>query len=286
MKSRNLFLPIMVVSGVLALQSHCFADDGSEIIGTETFEAKVILTGTTNAPDASGRAEIESENDNGTVTGQMQVETSGLVAGDYQVNVVKTSDGSTENVGTLTVGGDDTNEVSVTSTNEDSLTCTNGSSTLNLSSSNSVWVSQQGGSDGEGDFTLPSDLNAADIAQVVVADSLGNPVLTGDVGGSNSINFNATVHITAGPAAPNAQGIAQLQNHVNKGKQKAKFLLNATGVPANTTLNVVVNGSVVGTVKSTKSGHVKLNKLPVDLMTVQTIELQDGGGATVGTAQF
>lgn len=282
---KQLFIPLLAVSGLLAFQSQSFA----QMQGCESFDSTIVLVATTNAPGASGCAKIEAEDDNGSVTNQMEVKTSGLPLGQYNVDVVKTSDGSTQFVGTITVGSEDdsedgTNDWSVSGTNCVSMNWTN----ISLSSSNSVSGGGGTNTQSEDQFALPSGVDPTDIAQVIVADLGGNPMLIGTTNSSvsNCVNFNAAVQITAGPAAPNAQGVVVLQNHVNKGKAKSKFMLNATGLPGGTTLNVVVNGTVVGTVKTTKTGHAKLTKLPVNLLTVQSIELQDSGGVTAGSANF
>src|SRR5437763_10377097 len=55
---------------------------GGNIDGSETLIADVVLIATNNAPaGASGQAKLESDNEDGTVTATLKIETQGLAAG-------------------------------------------------------------------------------------------------------------------------------------------------------------------------------------------------------------
>src|SRR2546421_9706498 len=62
---------------------------GGDIDGSENLDATIALVATTNAPaGATGRAKLESENEEGVVTSSLSIETQGLAAGDYTLSVV------------------------------------------------------------------------------------------------------------------------------------------------------------------------------------------------------
>src|SRR4051812_29474783 len=62
-------------------------DQGGNIDGSETLIADIVLIATNNAPaGASGRAKLESDNEDGTVTATLMIKTEGLAAGDYTLS--------------------------------------------------------------------------------------------------------------------------------------------------------------------------------------------------------
>src|SRR5690348_15792671 len=115
MKKLKFVVPALLASSLLAFTIHVIADDdGGEcdhsqdcsIDGDENMEATVTLVATTNAPDgASGLAKLDSENEDGNSTAELKIITTGLDPGDYVLSITRISDGSTETLGDITVGG-------------------------------------------------------------------------------------------------------------------------------------------------------------------------------------
>ena len=72
------------------------------------------------------------------------------------------------------------------------------------------------------------------------------------------------------------------------GKTRGKFSLTAYGVPANKTMNLVVNGADFGTVKSNRRGIVMLKKLPkgTELTSLTSVQTEDNSGHIVFNASF
>jgi hypothetical protein len=60
----------------------------------------------------------------------------------------------------------------------------------------------------------------------------------------------------------------------------------ASGVPANSTFEVHVNGTAVGTAKSNKKGKVLVKKLPANLRTVRSVKLVDSEGHAAASVKF
>src|SRR6266850_2121 len=86
-------------------------DHGGDIDGNETLEATIVLTATADAPaGAVGLAKLESDNQDGTVTAKLSIETQGLAAGDYTLSAVKKSDGSSVTLGQISIGTSEDDE--------------------------------------------------------------------------------------------------------------------------------------------------------------------------------
>lgn len=219
----------------------------NEIEGHEVFHGHIMLVPTTNSPaGVRGSAELEQEDEEGTVFYKVQVRVSGLDAGTYPVTAVLISDGSTVSLGDLTV-------------------------------SNS-------GDTSRADLLLPAGVDITDLGQIVVSDSLANALLVGDVNGAapgTMTNFRANIRITPGPGAPNAKGRASLNLNQRRGHRVEHFSLMANKLPANTTFNIIVDGSQHGTVTSRKNGQVVLRSLDgADLSSVRDISLVSASDAT------
>jgi hypothetical protein len=197
---------------------------------------------------------LEVENENGTSTATLSIKTRGLDAGDYSVNVVKQSDGSTVVLGTITITND---------------------------SGSGVLVS-------ESDVTLPADLNAMDIAQVIISDAGGNAVLTGDLQNpakGSLISFKAKLKVKSRNSVVQT-GIAQALSTVTSARRAQKFNFTAGGVGAKATFNVQVNGRRTGVAKSNSKGQVTIKNLPVDVTKVRSVRLTDQSGRVAASAKF
>jgi hypothetical protein len=141
----------------------------------------------------------------------------------------------------------------------------------------------------ESQVDLPPDLDPMDIAQIILSDTAGNALLVGDfvnVTNGTSIKFKAHIRVTPDTGAPQAQGTAVVLSSAKKGSHKNRFTMVASGVPANTTFNVEMNGTQVGTVKSNKKGKVLVKKLPANLLGLRHVQLKDSQGNTAAHAKF
>jgi hypothetical protein len=277
-------------------------DDG-DIDGNESLQAKVILVATTNAPaDATGCAKIEAENEDGAQTVTLEVKTKGLDAGDYNLSAVRKSDGSTVDLGVITINavscdGDDEDEDEDEDHDGEHISQTSSSSHDEDGDDNDDDEDEDGDHQGgdcgalrsESEVTLPPDLDPMDIAQIILSDTAGNALLVGDfvnVTSGTSIKFKAHIRVAPDSGAPEAQGTAVVMSSAKKGSHKNRFTMVASGVPANSTFNVEMNGTQVGTVKSNKKGKVLVKKLPSNLLGLRHVKLKDSQGNTAAHAKF
>ncbi|MEY2429161.1 MAG: hypothetical protein QOJ40_2046 [Verrucomicrobiota bacterium] len=250
---------------------------GGNIDGSETLIAQIVLVPTNNASaTANGEAKLESDNENGTVTATLEIKTQGLDAGDYTLSVVKISDGSSVTLGQISIGtsGDDDGEE-----NDGEGDCHDGGQPG--TNSTSVVLSSRS------EVELPAGLDPTDIGQIVLSDANGNEVLVGDLvnpTAGSAIKFKASVRVAG--ANGTSSGKAVMQSITHKGKRKDHFTLIASGVPANSTLAVNLNGSNIGAVKSNKKGKVMVKRLPANLLRVRSVQLMDAQGQTAASVKF
>lgn len=280
----------LLISGLALLAPQLWADDDSQddnapggpIQGTETLEAKIVMSPTANAPaGASGLAELEAEDENGVQTAKLSVETQGLSPGDYTLSIVKISDGSSVTLGQISIGsaGGDPNQQSGDGSGQGE----------NSKGGQDKRSRESGGLEGRTEVQLPPDLDAMDIAQIVLSDLSGNALLVGDLlnpAKKTVLKFKGAIQITPGEGAPSAKGKALLRSLIRKGKRTNGFALSASGVPAGSTFEVHLNGKSVGTVKSSNKGKVSLRKLPANLSSLHSVRLMDAQGKAAATAHF
>src|SRR6266478_1946975 len=92
----------IILCFAIGLAATAIADDNQQ--GGE-FDREIVLMATTNAPaGATGRAELEAEDDDGMTSPHLQVETEGLLKGLYTVRVHDTSATNPFVLGTCDVG--------------------------------------------------------------------------------------------------------------------------------------------------------------------------------------
>ncbi len=216
--------------------------------------AKVILVGTSNAPVAArGTVDLHDDAKKDHDKSKFKLHTDGLNGGDYVLSVITRPDGSNVILGPVTVKTD-------------------------------------GHVEHDGEVTLPSDLDLNDIAQFVLADATGTPVLVGDLtdlADKTKIDLKVSVDIEPGPGAPDAKGKASISSMIYHGKTKQRFSLHADHVPADAKFQILVDGVNVGEVVSKHDGHVEVKKLPgVNLTSVHSVQLVDGTSNVVLTANF
>jgi hypothetical protein len=217
----------------------------NEIEGHEIFHGHIVLMATSNAPaNVKGSAELEQENEEGTVFYKVQVRESGLPGGTYSVTATLVSDGAVVTLGDLTV---------------------------------------EGARFARADLLLPAGVSIMGLGSIIVSDSQGNDVLAGDVDAAvpgTMASFNANVRITPGTGAPDAKGQARLRITQRHGQQIERFTLTASRVSPNTAFNIEADGAQVGTVVSNRKGTVVIRSLETNLETLQDLRLISDSDAT------
>lgn len=252
---------------------------GGHIDGSETLVATVTLVPTTNAPaDASGMANLISDNEDGVVTSSFSLSITGLTAGVYDLSVVKKSDGSTVDLGQFVIGNP----------------CSEGGDGENDDEGDG------GNNDGEhwaafldaGNVQLPSDLDPMDIAQILISDTNGTVLLTGDLvnpSPTSKIKFSAKIRVRSSSSSTVTSVLnnkAQALSTAKRGRRTDRFTMIASGLAPNTTYSVTVNGQNAGTVKSSSKGKVLVRKVPASLLVVKSVHLVDANGNTAVRAKF
>ncbi|HUK83266.1 MAG TPA: hypothetical protein VLZ12_11625 [Verrucomicrobiae bacterium] len=253
------------------------ADDedqpGGDIQGAEQLHQTILLTATTNAPTgAAGKANLDAENEDGTNTATLVVEVEGLLPDTYTISVSRKTDGSTVRLGLFDVTATDEQDALVPS----------------MMGGDAQDGNQTGAEEG---LPLPDGLNPMDIASVSVSNSKGLIVLTGDFMTSAETMsglFKAKVAVTAGPAAPTANGLALVRSKIKQGVRSSRFRLLATGASPNEVLTLKINGFDVGTVTADSYGRIRLNSLPADFDPESLIlmEFDDSDGTNAMTISF
>lgn len=256
------------------------ADDGEEndrkqgghIHGQETFNAHINLVATDSAQGASGQLNLQAQNRNGTNYSQMEIQTFGLIEGDYTVAAVLKSTGESVALGNITVG--------------------------NPHSHGKAGEHGQGEEHGKGrgrlhsasHFKFAPSVDSIDIAQITVADSNGTTDLVGDFVNLTKGSFvamRANVKLAPGLIAPKARGNASLSVVAVNNRVSGAIALTGSNLPTNTVLNVTANDQPAGTVTTTKAGSTVLTKLRnTSLTDVNQVTLTDTSGNTAATASF
>jgi hypothetical protein len=257
---------------------------GGHIDGSETLVATVALVPTTNAPaDAGGVAKLISDNEDGVVTNSFSLCITGLTAGVYDLSVIRKSDSSTVDLGQFTIGmpcqkggddeGDDDDEGDEDKNDGDHAGC---------------WAAFIDA----GNVQLPSDLDPMDIASIVISDTNGIALLTGDLvtpTAATKIKFTAKIRVHSSSGAVVSTSLnnkAQAQSTAKRTRRTDRFTMIAGGVAPKSTFTVMVNGQAAGTVKSNSKGKILIKKLPANLLLVRSVHVVDENGRTAVHAKF
>ena len=263
----HFFAALCGLSLVLPLAAR--ADDneqGGSIEGTESLDVEMTMTPTAAAPAGSAiQLSLETEDDEGTTSATLQLETTGLPAGTYFVNVTLKSTGGTVALGSFTTDGSDA-EVEFGT--------------------------------GEG-IPFPANFNPFDIATVSVTDANGVVLFTADLTSVASVTsevLSASLTGAAGATAPGATASAtlsaQAMNHVASGS----LVLAAHGLPARAKLTVAINGIPSKKVSADPAGNATISFLPkpttgaiargVSLFGVKNVQVKDAKGNVVLNTSF
>jgi len=274
-KTNCKFLTVSLLASAISLSlglSAVRADDdveGGGIEGSESLDMDAAMTPTAAAPAGSSiQVSLEAEDDNGTNSATLKLETQGLLAGIYSVSVALKSDGSTVAIGSFTVDNEGEAEI------------------------------EFGGGEGA---PFPVNFNPFDIATISVADANGVVRFTASlthVSTAASMNRFATVHAIPGPNDLNAAGTAVLNAFLSHKQAKGSIQLSGHGLPPNTQLMVSVNGLIanVKKVNTDKAGNVRLKIGPkgktgtvasgLTLFQVTSLQLTDKFGNLLLSSDF
>jgi hypothetical protein len=253
------------------------ADDGGRgkghhFCGVETFAAHIVLSPTDNASNAIGQLNLRTVNNNGTTNSQMVIQTFGLAAGDYTVAASLKSDGSSVNIGTITVGNPHSRALGHSNDNG------HGHAYGHYRSANRL--------------LLPATVDPANISQITVSDTNSVTDLIGDFINLTSKSFvlmKDIVTVSPGDVATNASGRASLSIRAVGTNITAFASMAVCHLPTNTLLNVTFDSQPVGTVTTSSRGTAVVRNLNLGTVTVQsgnqlTLTTTDGG--TAATANF
>lgn len=252
--------------------------EGHHFCGAETFVAHIVLSPTDNVTNATGQLNLQAFNNNGTTNAQMQIQTFGLAQGDYTVAASLKSDGSSVNIGTITVGNPHWRGYGHSNDNGQGNDGNHGHAYGHYRSANHL--------------ALPGSVDPSDISQITVSDTNNVPDLIGDFVNLTNRSFvlvRDNVKVSPGDVATNATGCASL-NILAVGTNVTGFATVAVcHLPTNTVLNVTFDSQPVATVTTSPRGTAVLRNLNLGSVSVQsgnqlTLTTTDGG--TAATANF
>lgn len=309
-----LWLVALFFFGTFITTARASDDDCNDNItkGKELHQ-KIILTATADAPaGAIGKADIEVENEHGISRSELEIETKGLLPGDYTVTITNKSVGDSYVLGTISVAAESAKRYSGQGTGKnkkidfddyeiDDDDCGDNHTTNNeddfddcgdnhATEHEDDFDCKDNTTESENNFMLPEGLALTDLGAISILDANSIEVLKGAF--DNSTNtpqkiFAARAALIPGIAGPEVSGKAFIHAINMKNKQSGRFFLLARNAPANITLHITVNGNGVGTIKSNKMGRVVLHRLPwVNLATVKSITASDPNGKMVFSAKF
>ena len=266
-----------IVTCFLALASCAFfalhgvarADDneqGGSIEGTESLDIELAMTPTAAAPVGSSiELSLETDDDDGTTTASLQLETTALPAGTYFVNVTLKSTGGTVALGSFTSDGSDA-EVE--------------------------FGTEEG-------IPFPSTVNPFDIATVSVSDANGVVLFTADLTSIVTVAsevMNASLTGSAGATAPTATTSATLSGQVISHVASGSLTVSAHGLAPKSKLTVAINGIIAKKVSADLSGNATVSFLPkpttgaiargVSLFGVRNVQVKDAKGNVVLSTSF
>jgi len=287
-------------------------EHGGHVSGQERLCQEVPFTLTADAPaDAKGFAVLKAQNEEGTNSAKLKIETIGLVAGTYTVTTTSLSTGTQTVLGTfdaVTVGGsggDDQDDHGDDGDDGDQDGDSQGTTVVvqhlgggddndddgGSLTNDTVGEVTFGGDEDDDGQAFPAGFNPLDIASVQITDATGVVMMTADftnLGGTTSATFTAKVKVTPGPAAPLASGKAVASSKVRHHRLHQTFELAAKGLPASSTLNVRINGQVLGQVKTNHAGKTAMHHLPAGVVAskVVSLSLEDASGNVAAGIHF
>jgi hypothetical protein len=232
----------------------------------------IVLTASSNTPtNAAGAASLKSDTDDATNRVELEVTVAGLNTGTYHVSVTDITGTNVFDLGTVDVIP---LTPSLRELEGDGSSCSAGTNIVNVGSSQ---------------FSLPSGLDATNVAFLFVYDTNGVVDLTGDftsLTNMTALVYNETVSVIPGTAS-RVQGHGTLSLAYKKGKTTGSFKLDATGLTPRQTLYLKANGVSSATASTSTKGALKVQRLPrVNLANLQDLEAKDKTGNVVFSLKF
>jgi hypothetical protein len=300
-----LAVAVLFFGTCVTIAGACDDDYNDNIDNGTKLHQKILLMPTVDAPaGAIGKADLEVENEHGMSRSEFEIETKGLLPGDYTVTITNKSEGASFLLGVINVTAevhdDDDNNDNEYDHHDGGYDHHHGRSDHHDCRDNQTMENENyfdcrdNTTESEDNFTIPEGLALTDLGTISIADSNSIVMLRGafDNSTDNTTHrkrkmFAAHSDLTPGIAGPDVSGQAFMKAITIKNKQWGTFLLFARKAPADTTLNISVNGYGVGNTKSNKRGWVILHRLPwINLPTVKSIVATDSNGTTVFSANF
>lgn len=280
---------------------HEHGDDherGGQVEGREDLHQKLRLTATADAPDgATGCAKIKAHDDEGVSSASLKIKVKGLIDGTYTVIATNLSDGASNILGTFDVitssGDEDDDDGDGEEDGDDdeegsTLVGEGAASAGDFETDEDEGGEIEFGDDGE---AFPDGFNPLDIGGIQIADANGVVLLAGDFTDLAQLahsRFFAKVRITPGPAATAASGRARVHGRVVRKAVHQAFAMTVKNVPKSAELTLKVNGRHPMKVRSTRSGQLRVTKLPGGVLAhrVVTVTVEDKDGVQILGAHF
>ena len=276
------FLPTDVASVKIADSTGAALLTGDNTVPTGTTggadhcHQHFLLKATADAPvGATGRAEIEANDDAATPSASLKIETENLAAGTYTVNVTSLADGTKTAIGTFAVAA-------ATGTSTETGT--------------------------EATIAFPAGFNTKDVASVEVANAAGVALLTGDGsvrggGLEGNEHLHEEIALTATTdALPGTKGEARIKAADHEGTTTAFLKLETQGLAAGTYTvkvtsaadgTVTVLGTFAAAASSTETDHAEFGTeaglaFPTGFnpLDVATVQIADAAGIVLLTGDF
>jgi hypothetical protein len=261
---KKTILTLSMAVGLITWSSFAFADDdhkqGGSVKGVENLQVNAAFVATSDAPVGSGGGlRIRSKTRDDVSVAGIKIKTRGLPDGAYNVSATLKSDGSTVDLGQITLAPEEAED----------------------DDDNAVNVS-------ESKVELPSGVSAMDLATVTISDTSAVALLVADLvnaPGKSLVVFNSRVRVQSDDAK--VKGTAVFHAYAHNGKQKGNFVMTVHGLPSQTILHLVVNETEIGTVTTNRNGAVLVKKLTGQVLSlVNSVALKDDEGNILAQANF
>lgn len=259
------------------------SQQGGIISGNENADSDVAFVPTADAPLGSGAtAKLESNDEHGTTSALLKLETKGLADGTYTLNYTTLTDGTSNVIGTFTLST--TPPVPVTVTPDDSIQGSPNDSSVDVNEGEDSKVVF-----GTVEHPFPSGFDPFNVATLSISDANSVVLLTADLTDPDKAIVNANVRAHGGTRSPFAKGRVEVSATLNQGKVHGFFLLTAKNLPTKTPVVLNLNGKDVIFTSTDNHGQLRLKKMVganprvgnlrgVNFLKLHTISLHDKKG--------
>jgi hypothetical protein len=227
----------------------------------------------TSGTSTSATGLLQAVSFSGTDRGALVVRTTGLPGGVYTVSAVTDSGTDSITLGTFKVR----------------VAATTGTSAHPPAHATACFGGPRG-------IPFPSGLDPFTIASLAISDSNANVLFTADLTTVTNGVFTANTPLVTGTSVAGATGGAEIHAFANAGVISGSLVVNAKGLPDNTTYTYAINGTDIGAITTGSAGSLHLiatekptgGTLPntVDLFTITAVTIHDGDGNIILSASF